>query len=99
MESPLLEEKAAEKDKKNRRNGQTTKKVKTQWQTRSLESVYPILWLDAIHYKVREDNAIKTKAVYCFFNWIYNGSPNILQWLNHGSKTGAGLLKCLSSLT
>jgi putative transposase len=29
-----------------------------QWQTRSLESVYPILWLDAIYYKVREDNAI-----------------------------------------
>ncbi|MDD3080350.1 MAG: transposase [Paludibacter sp.] len=34
-----------------------------QWQTRSLESIYPIVWMDAIHYKVREDNAIKSKAV------------------------------------
>ena len=42
-----------------------------QWQTRSLESVYPILWLDAIHYKVREDNAIKTKAVYCLIAVSY----------------------------
>src|ERR1035437_5190135 len=27
-----------------------------EWQTRSLESVYPIVWMDAIHYNVREDN-------------------------------------------
>lgn len=30
--------------------------VKT-WQNRPLESVYPFMWLDAIHYKVKEDGA------------------------------------------
>lgn len=49
-----------------------------QWQTRSLESVYPILWLDAIHYKVREDNAIKTKAVYCLIGLNREGVKDLL---------------------
>jgi putative transposase len=38
--------------------------VKT-WQSCPLESVYPFVWMDAIHFKVKEDGAIKTKAVYC----------------------------------
>lgn len=49
-----------------------------QWQTRPLESVYPILWLDAIHYKVREDNAIKTKAVYCLIGLNREGAKDLL---------------------
>ena len=49
-----------------------------QWQTRPLESVYPILWLDAIHYKVREDNAIKTKAVYCLIGLNREGVKDLL---------------------
>lgn len=49
-----------------------------QWQTRSLESVYPIVWLDAIHYKVREDNAIKTKAVYCLIGLNREGIKDLL---------------------
>ncbi len=49
-----------------------------QWQTRPLETVYPILWLDAIHYKVREDNAIKTKAVYCLIGINREGVKDLL---------------------
>ena len=49
-----------------------------QWQTRSLESVYPIVWMDAIHYKVREDNAIKTKAVYCLIGLNREGIKDLL---------------------
>ncbi len=49
-----------------------------EWQTRSLESVYPIVWLDAIHYKVREDNAIKTKAVYCLIGISREGIKDLL---------------------
>lgn len=48
------------------------------WQTRSLESVYPIVWLDAIHYKVREDNAIKSKAVYCLIGINREGIKDLL---------------------
>ena len=48
------------------------------WQTRSLESVYPIVWMDAIHYKVREDNAIKSKAVYCLIGINRDGIKDLL---------------------
>ncbi len=49
-----------------------------EWQTRSLESVYPIVWMDAIHYKVREDNAIKSKAVYCLIGINRQGIKDLL---------------------
>lgn len=35
-----------------------------QWQSRPLESVYSMVWFDAIHYKVREQGAVKSKAIY-----------------------------------
>lgn len=35
-----------------------------QWQSRSLDSIYAIVWFDAIHYKVRESSTVKTKALY-----------------------------------
>lgn len=49
-----------------------------QWQHRPLESVYPFVWLDAIHYKVKEDGAIKTKAVYCLLGVNREGIKDLL---------------------
>jgi len=34
------------------------------WQNRPLESMYPILWLDAMHYKVKDQGAVRHKALY-----------------------------------
>lgn len=34
------------------------------WQSRALDSVYPIVWLDAIHYKVKDEGRYVNKAVY-----------------------------------
>jgi len=48
------------------------------WQNRPLESVYPFVWLDAIHYKVKEDGAIKTKAVYCLIGINREGVKDLL---------------------
>ena len=48
------------------------------WQHRPLESVYPLMWLDAIHYKVKEDGAIKTKAVYCLIGVSREGVKDLL---------------------
>lgn len=48
------------------------------WRTRPLESVYPFLWLDAIHYKVKEDGSIKTKAVYCLLGVNREGIKDLL---------------------
>lgn len=49
-----------------------------QWQSRPLESVYPFVWLDAIHYKVKEEGAIKTKAVYCLLGVNREGIKDLL---------------------
>ena len=34
------------------------------WQNRPLEKVYPVLFIDATHFSVREDNRIKKIAAY-----------------------------------
>jgi transposase-like protein len=35
-----------------------------EWQQRPLEAVYPFVWLDAIHYKIKENGRYVSKAVY-----------------------------------
>jgi transposase-like protein len=35
-----------------------------QWQNRPLESMYCIVWLDAMHYKVKVDGRMESKALY-----------------------------------
>jgi transposase-like protein len=48
------------------------------WQGRALESVYPFLWLDAIHYKVKENGGIRSKAVYCMLGVNREGIKELL---------------------
>lgn len=46
---------------------QVTEKVlplAKEWQARMLDKVYPVVFFDAIHYKVREDGKVVSKAVY-----------------------------------
>lgn len=35
-----------------------------EWQNRPLDDVYPIVWLDAMHYKVKDEGRIVNRAVY-----------------------------------
>ncbi len=48
------------------------------WQGRPLESVYPFVWLDAIHYKVKENGGIRSKAVYCLLAINREGIKELL---------------------
>jgi len=48
------------------------------WQSRPLESVYPFVWMDAIHYKVKEENSIKTKAIHCLLGVGRDGMKDLL---------------------
>ena len=45
----------------------------TEWQSRPLERVYPIVYLDAIHFKVRKDNRIINKAAYSVLGITMDG--------------------------
>ncbi|RPA65554.1 IS256 family transposase [Cyclobacteriaceae bacterium YHN15] len=48
------------------------------WQSRPLESLYPVVWLDAMHFKVREDGTVKTKAVYSILGVTKDGQKEVL---------------------
>jgi transposase-like protein len=49
-----------------------------EWQSRPLDPVYPIIYLDAIHFKVKQDNRIINKAVYTILGIIVTGHKDIL---------------------
>ncbi|QPK62864.1 IS256 family transposase [Methylomonas sp. LL1] len=51
--------------------------VKT-WQSRPLEPVYPIVYLDCIHVKVRDTGAVRVKAVYLAIGINLNGEKKVL---------------------
>lgn len=47
--------------------------VVKEWQARPLEEVYPFVWMDAIHYKVRDDGKIVSRAVYTILGLTVRG--------------------------
>lgn len=49
-----------------------------EWQARPLESIYPIVWLDAIHYKIRENGKVLSKAVYTILGVNLEGRKEVL---------------------
>lgn len=49
-----------------------------EWRSRPLERVYPFVWLDAIHYKVRHEGRVITRAVYCILGLNQEGYKDLL---------------------
>jgi putative transposase len=50
----------------------------TAWQTRPLESMYPVVFFDALRVKIREDAVVRSKAVYLALGVLPDGSRDIL---------------------
>jgi putative transposase len=50
----------------------------TEWQQRPLDSVYPVMWLDAMHFKVRENGKVISKAVYSVLGVNTEGEKQVL---------------------
>ena len=48
------------------------------WRERELERIYPIVWLDAIHYKIKENGRFITKAVYTILGLNVEGKKELL---------------------
>jgi putative transposase len=62
--------------------------VATEWQARPLSSIYPIIFFDAIHYKVKEDGKVISKAAYTCLGIDWEGKKDILGlWI--GESEGA----------
>ena len=72
----------------------------TAWQNRPLESVYPFVFLYAIHYKVKENHQYQTKAAYVVFGITMDGKKDILGvWIgeHESSKFWLNVLNDLKS--
>ena len=72
----------------------------TAWQNRPLEKVYPFIFMDAIHYKVKEDHRYVTKAAYVVLGITMDGRKDILGvWIgeHESSKFWLNVLNDLKS--
>jgi len=71
-----------------------------EWQARPLDNIYPFVFMDAIHYKVRDNHQIVTKAAYVVLGINLDGYKEILGiWIgeNESSKFWLGVLNELKS--
>lgn len=50
----------------------------TEWQNRMLDEIYPIVYLDAMYFKVRSNGKIVNKAVYICLGYTLEGYKDIL---------------------
>lgn len=48
------------------------------WRERDLEAIYPIVWLDAIHYKIKENGRYISKAIYTILGLNIEGKKELL---------------------
>lgn len=72
----------------------------SEWQSRPLDRVYPIVFLDAIHFKVREENQIINKAAYSVLGINMEGHKEVLGiWIggNESAKFWLGVLNDLKN--
>lgn len=66
-----------------------------EWQSRPLDRIYPIVYLDAIHFKVRKDNRIINKAAYSVMGINMAGQKDILGiWIGENESASFWLGIC-----
>ena len=71
-----------------------------EWQTRPLNPVYPFVFMDCIHYKIREDGRILSRAAYVVMGVSIDGYKDILSitvGANETSKFWLGMLNDLKN--
>jgi transposase-like protein len=69
------------------------------WQSRPLAAVYPILYLDAIHYKLRKDHKIDNRAIYIVLAVDLDGYKDVLgHWVSDGEEGASFWLGVVTDL-
>ena len=74
--------------------------IAKEWRQRPLESVYAVMFLDAIHYPVRSEGQIVKKAVYIAIGIDLDGKKDVLgMWVgeNESAKYWAAVLNSLKN--
>jgi transposase-like protein len=70
-----------------------------EWKTRPLEEIYPFIFLDAIHYKVKEDGRYISKAFYTVLGVQVDGKKEILGLYLNESEGAKFWLQVLTDLS
>jgi putative transposase len=69
------------------------------WQSRPLASVYPIVYLDAIHLKLRRDGRVQNTAIYIVLGVDVDGQRDVLgHWVGDGGEGANFWLSVVSDL-
>ena len=69
-----------------------------EWQSRPLERLYPIIWMDAMHFKVRDEGQVKSKAVYTILGLNMDGHKEVLGLYQGDSESASFWLQVLNDL-
>lgn len=69
-----------------------------EWQARPLERLYPIIWMDAMHFKIRVEGQVKSKAIYTVLGVNMDGHKEVMGLYQGGSESAAFWLQVLSDL-
>lgn len=71
-----------------------------EWQQRPLDEIYPVIFIDAIHFSVRDNGIIRKKAAYIILGINENGKKEVLSIEigdNESSKYWLGILNSLKN--
>jgi putative transposase len=68
------------------------------WQNRPLESLYVLMWLDGIYYKVRQDGKVVTRVLYSVIGLTLSGRKQVLGIYTAESESARFWLTVLSDL-
>ena len=70
-----------------------------EWQNRPLQAIYPIVYLDAIHMKLRRESKVENVAVYLVLGVDLNGHKDVLgNWVGDGGEGANFWLSVVSDL-
>ena len=69
-----------------------------EWQNRPLNAVYPIVFIDAIHFSVRDDGIVRKLAVYIVLGINEDGKKEVLSIVIGENKSSKFWLSVLNSL-
>lgn len=72
--------------------------IAKEWQNRSLERKYAIVFMDAVHFHVREDNRTVKKAVYVAIGVKLNGKREVLGMWVGGNESAKYWLSVLNEI-
>lgn len=70
------------------------------WQNKPLDDIYPVMFIDAVHFSVREDNRIKKLAAYVILAITSEGKKDVMSLQigeNESSKYWLGVLNDLKN--